>query len=61
MFNGNHYFRLEKIDNTTTKFIHGEHFSGWLSGLILYLTEKETLRVFKAINEALKAKAEQLN
>lgn len=59
MFSGNHYFRLEKIDTNTTKFVHGENFSGWLSGLILWLIQKETIRGFKAMNEALKIKAEQ--
>lgn len=59
MFNGNHYFRLEKINANTTRFIHGENFSGWLSGLILFLIRKETTRGFKAMNEALKIKAEQ--
>lgn len=59
MFNGNHYFRLKKVNASTTEFIHGEHFSGWLSGLILLLIGKETTRGFKAMNEALKIKAEQ--
>jgi hypothetical protein len=39
--------------------VHGENFSGWLSGLILWLIQKETIRGFKAMNEALKIKAEQ--
>jgi hypothetical protein len=59
MFVGNHYFRLEKIDAHTTRFVHGENFSGWLSGLILLLIKKETTRGFLAMNEALKIKAEQ--
>ncbi|BDS12121.1 SRPBCC domain-containing protein [Aureispira anguillae] len=59
MFNGNHYFHLEKIDAQNTRLIHGERFSGWLSGLILYLIKEETIRGFEAMNKALKNKAEQ--
>lgn len=59
IFNGNHYFKLEKVDEQTTRFVHGEHFSGWLSSPILLLIEKETIRGFEAMNKALKNKAEQ--
>ena len=59
MFNGNHYFHLEALDANTTKLIHGEHFSGWLSGLILKMIKEETIRGFEAMNQALKTKSEQ--
>lgn len=59
MFNGKHYFRLEKIDDQTTQLIHGEQFSGWLASLILYFIKAETVRGFEAMNKALKNRAEQ--
>lgn len=59
MFNGNHYFHLEQIDEHTTKLVHGEHFSGWLRGILMYFIGEETKRGFIAMNEALKTKAEQ--
>jgi hypothetical protein len=60
MFNGNHYFQINQINAKSTKLIHGEHFSGWLSGLIMYFIGEETLRGFNAMNEALKVKAETI-
>ncbi|MCB0643993.1 MAG: SRPBCC domain-containing protein [Phaeodactylibacter sp.] len=58
LFNGHHYFHLEPIGAEQTKFIHGEHFSGLLRGLIMRMIGAETLRSFEAMNAALKARAE---
>ncbi|MDX1684092.1 MAG: SRPBCC domain-containing protein [Saprospiraceae bacterium] len=57
LFDGEHYFKLEKIDNSTTKFIHGENFSGILVGLLSGAL-KNTLAGFQDMNEALKARCE---
>jgi len=53
IFDGEHYFALEKIDEHHTRFIHGEFFSGILVGL-LNGTIKETKKGFEMMNEALK-------
>ncbi|MGZ3693886.1 MAG: SRPBCC family protein [Bdellovibrionota bacterium] len=58
LFDGEHYFRLEAISSTSTRFIHGEHFSGILIGLMGGILEK-TKNGFELMNRALKDKAEQ--
>lgn len=58
IFDGEHYFQLIPINEHQTKFIHGEHFRGLLSGLILGMIKENTLKGFQAINEALKWRAE---
>ncbi len=58
LFDGEHYFHLSPINANSTKFIHGEHFSGVLVYLILKLIKENTIKGFKAMNEALKKKVE---
>jgi len=59
MFNGYHYFNIEEIDNHKIKFIHGEKFTGWLSGPILKKVGDATREGFIAMNKALKDRLEQ--
>lgn len=54
VFNGQHYFKLESINDHQTKLIHGEIFSGWLSGLILKQIGKATQEGFVQMNKSLK-------
>lgn len=54
MFKGRHYFILEDLGNGQTKLIHGEKFSGLLSGMIMKMIGDETLRNFQKMNKALK-------
>ena len=54
MFKGRHYFILEDLGNGQTKLIHGEKFSGLLSGLILKMIGDDTLKNFQKMNKALK-------
>lgn len=54
IFDGEHSFQLEKINETKTKMIHSESFKGILSGIIFRKIETDTLRGFKSMNEALK-------
>jgi len=61
MFNGRHYFKLEKIDAHKTRLIHGETFTGWAHSLILLLVGKNTKLGFEAMNGALKKRAENLD
>jgi len=58
MFDGEHYFELEQVDDSTTRFIHGECFSGMLVKLLWKSLESPTKEGFRAFNEALKKKAE---
>lgn len=53
LFDGEHYFKLEKLDNKRTLFTQGENFSGLLSGLLFKMIGEETKQGFEAMNEAL--------
>ena len=57
IFDGEHYFKLTKLSDNETKFIHGEKFSGLLVALMSGVLNK-TADGFKLMNEALKTKAE---
>ena len=59
-FKGRHYFILEELGNDRTRFLHGEHFSGLLSGLVLRFIGKDTEAGFKQMNQALKERAEAI-
>lgn len=59
IFDGRHYFKLEKINDQEILLIHGEKFTGLLSGLILSLIKKSTLENFNLMNTALKKKCEE--
>ncbi len=54
IFDGEHYFRLEELDEKTTKLIHGEHFTGVLVKPLLWLIGKATEQGFISMNKALK-------
>lgn len=58
LFDGRHYFDLEPLGPTRYKLIHGEHFTGILSGLLLKQIGEETRRNFVAMNQALKMRGE---
>ena len=58
IFDGEHYFVLEPIGEKQTRLTHGEKFSGLLVGL-LGSTLAATSAGFKAMNTALKQKAER--
>ncbi len=59
LFDGEHYFKLTKISENETRLVHGEKFSGILSGLILKMIKADTIKGFKAMNSALKNEVEQ--
>ena len=59
LFDGEHYFKLEDIGLNQTKFIHGENFSGLVSGVLLKMIGDDTLNGFQSMNEALKIEAEK--
>ena len=60
IFDGEHYFLLEPIENDRTRFTQSEKFSGLLVGL-LGGTLATTSTGFKAMNTALKQQAEQMS
>ncbi len=59
VFDGEHYFILKQIGPNQIKFIHGENFTGILSGVLMKMIGKGTERGFKAMNIALKALVEK--
>lgn len=58
IFDGEHYFKLEKISEGVTLFQHGEKFSGILVPFMGGILEKSK-EGFMAMNTALKARCEQ--
>lgn len=58
LFDGRHHFRLVPIDANTTRFEHGERFSGLLSVLFGRKQLENTRRGFEAMNEKLKLRVE---
>lgn len=58
IFDGEHYFILEFLENDKTKFIHGEKFSGLLVSLLGKMLDK-TQKGFQLMNEAIKNECER--
>lgn len=58
IFDGEHYFILEKFPDNQTKFIHGEKFSGILVPFVGKILEK-TKDGFKLMNESIKKESEK--
>lgn len=61
LFDGEHYFKIEALGSNQTKLIHGENFSGLMSGVIIKMIGDNTHKGFYAMNNALKKKAETIN
>ena len=58
LFDGEHYFILEEIGASKTKFLHGEQFTGLLSGVLLKMIVDDTEEGFQAMNKAIKEMVE---
>lgn len=58
LFDGEHYFLLEELDESTTLFIHGEKFSGILLGIIKKTLSKTHIG-FEMMNKSLKLLCEK--
>lgn len=58
LFDGEHLFKLESIEETKTRFIHEEEFTGVLVGLSKKLLDKTEVG-FSHMNEALKEECEK--
>ncbi len=59
LFDGEHYFILQSTDSGTTKFIHGEKFTGILVKPLIKMIGESTVTGFKKMNEALKKQVER--
>lgn len=51
---GRHFHELEQLPDGSTRFVHGETFSGLLFALIWPLQRKSFAEMYKKISEALK-------
>ena len=58
IFDGEHYFILEFLENDKTKFIHGEKFSGLLVPVLGKMLDK-TQKGFQLMNESIKNECER--
>ena len=58
VFDGEHYFKLEKLNSNQTHVTHGETFTGVLVPIIWALIKKGTTQGFLSQNRALKALVE---
>ena len=59
IFDGEHSFALEQIDQKRVRFTQSEKFSGLLVPLFARMMDADTQRGFDEMNKALKARAEQ--
>ena len=59
LFDGEHRFRIERLEADRVRFIQEEQFTGLLAPLVLRFVERGTRQGFEAMNLALKARAEQ--
>ncbi|MDI9258175.1 SRPBCC domain-containing protein [Flavobacterium sedimenticola] len=57
IFDGEHYFNLERIDQNTTAIHQGEHFSGVLVGFLAGVLNQTKIG-FERMNKALKIESE---
>jgi hypothetical protein len=58
IFDGEHIFQLEQINDNKIKFIHRENFSGLLVPLFWKSLNRNTRQGFEEMNKALKEKVE---
>src|SRR3712207_3408729 len=61
LFDGEHRFRIEAVGADRVRFVQEERFTGLLAPLVLRFVERSTQQGFEAMNQALKARAEQLS
>lgn len=60
LFDGEHIFALEPLDDGRVCFVQRERFRGILASLLLRWIGQDTLAGFEAMNRALKAEAEKV-
>ena len=57
IFDGEHYFILERVGEIETRLVHGEIFTGFLVGLLSGMLSNTAVG-FQLMNEAIKARCE---
>jgi hypothetical protein len=60
MFSGEHFYKIEAIDEKRSRFIHGEYFKGWFVPVIFALAGKQTEKGYLLMNEAIKKRVESI-
>jgi hypothetical protein len=60
LFDGEHSFVVEELEEGSSRLTQSEAFSGLLAGLVLRFVGEETEANFRGVNEALKDRAEAL-
>jgi hypothetical protein len=60
IFDGEHIFLIESLDENRVKFVQQEYFKGILANSIMKSIGDVTQRAFEAMNQALKQRAEKL-
>lgn len=58
LFDGEHYFQINQIEEKRVRFVQGEIFTGIWVGLVWHFIGENTEKGFRAMNAALKQKAE---
>ena len=58
-FRGEHFYQIEPLGENKSRFIHGEHFSGWLVRLIWMIEGNKIEKGYRLMNEAIKKEAEK--
>jgi hypothetical protein len=59
IFRAEHYFIIERVDDSKLRFHHGEIFSGLLLSMVWPILRNGGTEVYEAMNVALKQRAEQ--
>lgn len=60
IFDGEHIFKLESLDDNRVRFIQREEFRGFLAAMIIKSIGDVTEAAFEAMNAALKQRAETI-
>ncbi|TPV97077.1 MAG: SRPBCC domain-containing protein [Myxococcales bacterium FL481] len=61
LFDGQHFFELEPLDDTRSRFVHREEFRGLLLPFLRGMLDRDTRQGFERMNRALKARVEASN
>ncbi len=59
VFDGEHMFEMEVLDNGKTRFVQRENFKGILIPFLWKMLDTKTRKGFEAMNQALKKQAEK--
>ncbi len=59
IFNGEHYFELERIDDDHTRLIHGEYFGGAIPRVAPRWLTRTMVPIYDRVNAALKKRVEE--